>query len=517
MKIYNIKSILAILSFLLTSSMTSFAQGDAKKDKILFVVTSHAEKGNTKEKTGFWLSEVTHPWSVLVKEGYEIDFVSPKGGKAPIDPNSFDLKDPINKQFWNNKAYHYKLEHTLKPSYINASDYVAIHFAGGHGTMWDFPNNKKIANIASTIYENNGFVTAVCHGPSGLLEIKLSDGEYLVKGKKVSAFTNEEEAALGLTNVVPFSLEDQLISRGAKMIKTENWKSQVVTDQRLITGQNPTSAKEVGLHLLHELKKETCGGNLIKPNVPIGHTTHGNGVNKVIVLHNWNDPSETWTPMLPYLDYDKYTYTFMDVRGYGKSQAIDGNYTSDEIANDVFNLANKLNYDTFYLMSHSMTGIAAQKAALLDKNNRIKKIITVAPTSSGGLHLDEKSLHFFNAVVGNYDYTLKALDGFSGHRLSDKWKKTIAKRAMKVINTKAQTAYVRMLTEENFLDKMKNVTTPFLVTSGKYDNPDFILSVQQKSFETFKNVEFLDFDTAHFPMQESPIFFATSIENYFSK
>ena len=257
MKKNSIKNVVAILGFLVFFSSLSFGQSPTKKQKILFVVTSHSEKGSTNEKTGFWLSEVTHPWSILHKEGYEIDFVSPKGGKAPIDPNSFDLKDPINKDFWENKKYHRKIEHTLKPSQVNINDYVAIHFAGGHGTMWDYPEEKKIAKIASNIYENDGFVTAVCHGPSGLINIKLSNGEYLIKGKKVSAFTNQEEAALGLTNVVPFSLEDQLIKRGAKFVKVSNWQSQVVVDERLITGQNPTSAKEVGENLLAELKKKS--------------------------------------------------------------------------------------------------------------------------------------------------------------------------------------------------------------------------------------------------------------------
>lgn len=221
--------------------------------KILFVVTSHNKKGNTGKPTGYYLSEVSHPWDVLHNEGYEIDFVSPKGGKAPVD--GFNLNDPINKKFWEDKTYHGKIENTLKPSQINPNDYIAIHYAGGHGAMWDFPENKEIAEIATKIYENNGYISAVCHGSAGLVNIKLSDGKYLVDGKKVNAFTNDEERAVGLTNVVPFLLESELIKRGAIFEKSGLWQSHVTVDHRLITGQNPASAKKLGESLLREIKK----------------------------------------------------------------------------------------------------------------------------------------------------------------------------------------------------------------------------------------------------------------------
>lgn len=222
------------------------------KEKILFVLTSHSEKGNTGEKTGYYLSEVSHPWDILQKAGYEIDFVSPKGGNAPVD--GFDLKDSINKKFWEDEVYRKKVENTFKPSEINPDNYVAIHFAGGHGTMWDFADNVEIAKIASTIYEKNGYISAVCHGPAGLINIKLANGKYLVDGKRVNAFTNEEEAAVGLTNVVPYLLETKLIERGAIFEKSEAWQAHVTVDQRLITGQNPYSAKKVGEELLKALK-----------------------------------------------------------------------------------------------------------------------------------------------------------------------------------------------------------------------------------------------------------------------
>lgn len=225
---------------------------DKKSDKILFVVTSHVELGNTGKSTGYYLSEVSHPWNVLHAAGYEIDFVSPKGGKAPVD--DFDMSDSINRKFWNHKSYRRKVQNTMKPSEVDPSEYVAIHYAGGHGTMWDFADNKQIASIASRIYENKGVVSAVCHGPAGLVNVKLSDGSYLVDGKKVSAFTNEEEKAVELDSVVPFLLESKLKERGAHFEQSGLWQKQVSVDERLVTGQNPQSATAVGLATLQKLE-----------------------------------------------------------------------------------------------------------------------------------------------------------------------------------------------------------------------------------------------------------------------
>ncbi|ASK32829.1 type 1 glutamine amidotransferase domain-containing protein [Chryseobacterium sp. T16E-39] len=223
------------------------------KKKILFVVTSHDKKGDTGENTGYYLGEVSHPWEVLHHAGYDIDFVSPKGGTPPVD--GFDLKDPVNKEFWENKEYKNKIDHSLQPSEVKPADYSAIFYAGGHGAMWDFADNTELASIASKIYENGGIVAGVCHGPAGLVNIKLNDGKYLVDGKKINAFTNEEEAEVKLTNVVPFLLEEQLKARGAKFEKSGLWQTHVVTDQRVITGQNPQSAKAVGEAILKELNK----------------------------------------------------------------------------------------------------------------------------------------------------------------------------------------------------------------------------------------------------------------------
>lgn len=185
--------------------------------------------------------------------GYKIDIVSPKGGKAPID--GFNLEDPINKKFWEDIKYRYKIENTLKPSEIKPDKYAAIFYAGGHGTMWDFADNEELAKIASKIYENNGVIGAVWHGPAGLVNIKLNNGKYLVDGKKINAFTNEEEVAVGLDKTVPFMLESKLIERGAIFEKSGVWQVHVGIDQRVVTGQNPASAQVVGEAILIELKK----------------------------------------------------------------------------------------------------------------------------------------------------------------------------------------------------------------------------------------------------------------------
>lgn len=225
----------------------------SKMKKVLFVVTSHDKKGSTGQPTGYYLGEVSHPWEVLHSAGYEIDFVSPQGGKAPVD--GFNLEDPINKKFWDDTIYHTKIETTMTPDEVNPEEYAAIFYAGGHGAMWDLAGNTKLAQIAAKIYENNGIVSAVCHGPAGLVNIKLNSGKYLVDGKRINAFTNEEEKAVGLEKVVPFMLESALIEHGAKFEKSGLWQVHVTTDQRVVTGQNPQSAKNVGEATLAELKK----------------------------------------------------------------------------------------------------------------------------------------------------------------------------------------------------------------------------------------------------------------------
>jgi len=216
----------------------------ATPKKVLFVLTSHDRKGD--KPSGFYLSEATHPHKVLSQAGYDIDFVSPKGGKAPADPDGIKLSDPVNAAFLDNPSLRGAIENTKRPSEVDANDYAAIFYAGGHGTMWDLPDNTELATLATRIYERGGVVAAVCHGPAGLVNVKLSDGRYLVAGKDVAAFTNDEERAAKLDAVVPFLLADRLTERGARHQPAPNWQPKVVVSERLVTGQNPASATGVG-------------------------------------------------------------------------------------------------------------------------------------------------------------------------------------------------------------------------------------------------------------------------------
>jgi len=212
--------------------------------KVLIVLTSHDTLGETGKETGFYLPEVTHPLDAFTQAGLTVDFVSPKGGKAPMV--GIDLEDPLNKAFLDDLEQVARVENTLNPAQIDPAEYGAIFYAGGHGTMWDFADNRELARIAAAIYEAGGIVGAVCHGPAALVNLKLSDGEYLVANKTVAAFTNEEEAAVELTDIVPFLLEAKLIERGANFTKVANFQVCVVECDRLVTGQNPASAAGVG-------------------------------------------------------------------------------------------------------------------------------------------------------------------------------------------------------------------------------------------------------------------------------
>lgn len=214
--------------------------------KVLIVVTSHSELGQTGKPTGYYLPEVTHPYAALAEKGFAIDIGSPRGGKAPLDERSLDLKDKTNRAFWEDAAKRGKLEQTLRLSSLHGRDYQAIVFAGGHGTMWDFADDADIQRLVREIYEAGGVVAAVCHGPAALVNAKLANGEYLVAGKNVGGFSDAEEEAAGLTQVMPFLLETTLVARGAKYSKAPLWKEHVVVDGRLVTGQNPASAGGVG-------------------------------------------------------------------------------------------------------------------------------------------------------------------------------------------------------------------------------------------------------------------------------
>lgn len=230
----------------------------AGKAPILLVMTNHAELGDTGKPTGFFLSEAAHPYKVFIKHGYPVTFASPKGGFAPIDPKSMDLEDEANKAFWekfgNGDDKHPGLDETVALDAVNPGDYSAIFFAGGHGAVWDFPDSKALQQVTAQIFENNGAVGAVCHGPAALVNVKLSDGSHLIAGKKTAVFTNSEEEAVKLTKVVPILLQTAFEKAGATVETAEDFSENAVRDGRLVTGQNPASATKSGELLIEAIE-----------------------------------------------------------------------------------------------------------------------------------------------------------------------------------------------------------------------------------------------------------------------
>ncbi|WP_195760032.1 type 1 glutamine amidotransferase domain-containing protein [Flavobacterium sp. LC2016-23] len=250
-------ALLAIIA-LTAVSFSATAQKLNKKGmkKVLFVVTSNDKLGNTGEKTGFWSEEFAAPYYELLDKGIEITIASPLGGQPPIDPKSADPSSATEdtKRFDADQVLQEKLKNTHKLSTINQKDYDAVFYPGGHGPLWDLVEDKNSIALIESFYTHNKPVAFVCHAPAVLKNVKVK-GDYLVKGKKVTGFTNEEEEAVGLTKVVPFLLEDALTQNGAKFSKIGNWQPYAVEDGLLITGQNPASSKLVAGKLLEQLNK----------------------------------------------------------------------------------------------------------------------------------------------------------------------------------------------------------------------------------------------------------------------
>jgi putative intracellular protease/amidase len=222
--------------------VTSRAAEEAPK-RVAIVLTNHGQLGATGRSTGFFLSEATHPHQVFMRAGYTVDFLSPKGGFAPMD--GVDTSDPINAAFLSDPTLVARTTRTRPISEVNSNHYDAVFFAGGHGTMWDFPDNSGVQALTREVYERGGVVAAVCHGPAALVNVRLTTGAYLAQGKEISSFTNEEEMAVNLANVVPFALETRLRERGASFQKAPNFEKMVAVSGRLVTGQNPASASGV--------------------------------------------------------------------------------------------------------------------------------------------------------------------------------------------------------------------------------------------------------------------------------
>ncbi len=219
---------------------------------ILIVLTSHDKLGNTQEKTGFWLEEFASPYYTLLDAGANITIASPKGGKPPLDPKSdaADFQTESTKRFKADEKANEVLANTVKLSSVKESDFDAVMYPGGHGPLWDLTTDSDSIALIEAFVKADKPVASVCHAPSVLLNVKLSNGEYLVKGKKVTGFSNTEEDAVQLTDVVPFLLEDALQSKGAIYSKVADWNSYAITDGKLITGQNPGSSQAVAKELL---------------------------------------------------------------------------------------------------------------------------------------------------------------------------------------------------------------------------------------------------------------------------
>ena len=222
--------------------------------KVLIVFTNYDTYPTKTGKTGLWLSELTHFYDAMIRRKIIVDIVSPAGGKIPVDERSMDLKDDINLKYLEDATFQTKFTASLLPSQIDPKEYRLIYFAGGHGAMWDFPENTDLQRITREIYENNGTVTAVCHGVCGLLNVKLSDGSLLIKDKYLTGFSNMEETLMSFVSEVPFYLEDKLKENGAHYTKSIiPFIEFIELDERLITGQNPNSARKVASKALEEL------------------------------------------------------------------------------------------------------------------------------------------------------------------------------------------------------------------------------------------------------------------------
>lgn len=227
--------------------------------KILIVLTSHSELGDTGLKTGFWTEEFAAPYYTLKDAGAIITLASPKGGQPPIDPKSAvpENETEATKRFNKDKALQQLLVNTKILSEVSADDFDAVFYPGGHGPLWDLTNDNDSIHLIESFLKDKKPVAAVCHAPAVLLHVKDEADEPLVKGKNITGFSNSEEEAVELTKVVPFLLEDELKNKGGLYTCKENWASYVVTDGLLITGQNPASSKAAAEKLLQFLNEKS--------------------------------------------------------------------------------------------------------------------------------------------------------------------------------------------------------------------------------------------------------------------
>jgi putative intracellular protease/amidase len=223
--------------------------------KVLIVLTSHDELGNTGRKTGFWLEELAAPYYTFKDAGAEIVLASPKGGQPPLDPmsNEPSFQTDTTRRFEADATANAQLAHTVRLDSVSQADFDTVFYPGGHGPMWDLAEDKHSIALIESFIEAGKPVALVCHAPGVLRHVKAANGKPLVEGRQVTGFTNSEEEGVGLTNVVPFLVEDELQAKGGLYSKGPDWGSYVVTDGLLITGQNPASSSEAAAVLVKQL------------------------------------------------------------------------------------------------------------------------------------------------------------------------------------------------------------------------------------------------------------------------
>lgn len=245
----------------LTAALSAFGIAaktqTTRKEKILFVLTSHNKLGNTGKPTGFWIEEFATPYYYFTDRGYEVIVATPNGGQAPIDPKSNEpsFQTEATKRYFKDAPTQKVLAKTKMLSAIRHHDYAAVFYPGGHGPMWDLASDRNSIRLIQQFYAGKKPVAFVCHGPAALINVKDKSGNYLVSGKKITSFCNTEEDAVQLTKIVPFPLESKLKERGAVYVKGADWSSFAIEDGHLITGQNPQSSELVSEKLLKQIKK----------------------------------------------------------------------------------------------------------------------------------------------------------------------------------------------------------------------------------------------------------------------
>jgi len=224
--------------------------------RILVVLTSHDQLGDTGHKTGFWLEELAAPYYTFIDQGARLTLASPKGGQPPLDPrsNEPDSQTDATRRFMADSTATEALAHTLRLADLQVSDFDGVFYPGGHGPLWDLAEDQDSIRLIQSTIEQGKPLAAVCHAPGVLRHIKVANGTPLVAGKSVTGFSNSEEDAVGLTQIVPFLVEDMLTDQGGLYSKADDWQSHVVHDGLLITGQNPASSAATAQALLDLLK-----------------------------------------------------------------------------------------------------------------------------------------------------------------------------------------------------------------------------------------------------------------------